>query len=207
MWPWTLQVEARPHPGGDGREPFHLPGLASCPLALCGGGRWQGGNERGLFGQPDPATATGVTGCLCGSISSPINMRIVMTPSAMLSQGLNTGKTLACGNRSMCGSCYHRGLLAGWLPVLVCSMCSVLSQVTQWVWASTVGPPSPWLPGSLPPGLTGVDSPEDEACLGTSRCAWPALAGHATCPDGWERLSSALNYPEMGLLIFPSDEE
>lgn len=118
MGPRAPQGEARPRSGGDGREPFHLPGLASCPLALLGGGREQSGNERRLFGQPDPATAPGVTGCLWGSISSPTNMRMIMTPSAMLSQGLNTGKTPACGNRSTFGSCYRRGLLAGWLPVL-----------------------------------------------------------------------------------------
>lgn len=64
------------------------------------------------------------------------------------------------------------------------------------------------LPGSPPPALPGIVSPEDGVCPGTPKvCVWPAPASHATCLDGWEGLSAALNYPGIGFLIFPSDKE
>lgn len=138
----------------------------------------------------------------------------LMTRPPVLLQGLNTSRALACGSQSLDvrellslgvgGTGFMHSALSPRRRLFPAEpLCySATSRGPAW-WAHllhSIG----WPPGSWPPGLAGIGSPEDEACPGTA-CVLSSPA--ATCLDGWERLSSALNYPGMGLPSFLSDKE
>lgn len=132
-----------------------------------------------------------------------------MSPSRVLLQGLNIWKALACGNQSL----NEWELLSLW--GVLCSEPwaeskeGVPSSLSSRGLLRRVGDTHSEAPftvhggfsGLRPPGLAGVGSPRAGVWSGTSK-AHVASSCLATCPDGWEGLSSALNYPGRGFLIF-----